>query len=653
MRNAVVCFCLISLCPAVPAGQSAYAVDDFDLAAKPFLTKYCVKCHSGGKKARGGVDFQAATAGNAAASFEQWESAAELLREGQMPPDGELQPNEEDRTRFLEWYQAAFVESVDPHPGYFQPRRLCAHEYRNTLRSLFGFDLEVAIIEAEQTVAETSLVMKLLPTDPPGASGFRNDTHTSPLTTVLWDQYSYLADAGLEELFSEKRRTLLEKTVGPVAESGLTLAQAQKLVESFVPRAYRRPVPDEELLQAVSRIGAADDVESALKVELKAVLMSPAFLYRGFLMQRAPGRQVAVDDFELAERLSYFLWADMPDQLLFESAREGTLRQPDVFEAQVQRMLDSGKSRNLADDFALQWLTLDQIARQSKQPPQAHALRSQPRDFVNYLFAEDRPLLELIDSRTAFVNPFTAGHYGRDRQQLGSFSKPRGVEVKAFPNRKIHLVHTKSRGGILTMPGILEMNRGPVVRGTWILERILGEHLPDPPPDVGQVAGSPRGRNLTFRQRFEMHRSKPSCAVCHDRIDPLGFALQQYESQNFNAKSTADTSGQLPGGEKFEDFAGLKQLLLTTRREQIIRNIVERTLSYALCRKLQLHDRPTVDQLVQTLSDSDGTYRALVREITASLPFRETAFRNPESAKPDPALRETNPVFATKPEASP
>ena len=235
--------------------------------------------------------------------------------------------------------------------------------------------------------------------------------------------------------------------------------------------------------------------------------------------------------------------------------------------------------------------------------------------------------MELIDSRTAFINPFTAGHYGKDRQQLGAFNKPRGVEVKAFPNRKINLVHTKSRGGILTMPGILEMNRGPVIRGTWILERILGEHLPDPPPDVGQIPNNPRGEKLTFRERFELHRSKPSCAVCHDRIDPLGFALQKYESQNFNPKSMADTSGQLPNGEKFEDFTGLKKLLLTTRREQIIRNIVERTLSYALCRKLKLHDRPTVDRNVKTLSESDGNWQDLVREITVSLPFRETAFR--------------------------
>jgi len=208
--------------------------------------------------------------------------------------------------------------------------------------------------------------------------------------------------------------------------------------------------------------------------------MSPAFLYRGFLMERSPGKQIAVDDFELAERLSYFLWVDMPDEVLFEVARQGELKKPEVFAAQLKRMLDSPKSRNLADDFAMQWLTLDQIAKQSKRPPQAHALRTQPRDFVHYLFAEDRPLMELIDSRTAFVNPFTAGHYGKDREQLGAFKKPRGVEVKAFPNRKINLVHTKSRGGILTMPGILEMNRGPVIRGTWILERILGEHLPDP-----------------------------------------------------------------------------------------------------------------------------------------------------------------------------
>jgi hypothetical protein len=355
--------------------------------------------------------------------------------------------------------------------------------------------------------------------------------------------------------------------------------------------------------------------------------MSPSFMYRGLLIEREGTKQQPIDPFELAERLSYFLWADMPDETLTKLAAGGTLNQPKVLIEQVDRMLASPKSRSLAEDFAAQWLTLNEIAKTSKNPPQAEALRSQPLDFMHYLFVENRPLIELIDSRTTFANPFTARYYGKDRGQMQPYRRPKGIEVEIVPNQKLTLVHTKERGGILTVPGVLAMNPGPVVRGTWILERILGEELPDPPPDVGQVAVNRRGQKLTFRQRFELHRSKPTCAICHNKIDPLGFALQRYAGPNYKNDPTVDTSGQLPSGETFKDFAGLKKILVTSQRDRVIRNIVERALSYALCRKLELHDRPTVNRMTKELVTS-GTYRDLVLQIVNSLPFRETAFRN-------------------------
>ncbi len=599
----------------------------FETEVRPFLEKYCVDCHSGGDEAKGEVDLSTMTASNFADRFEHWESVINRVKNREMPPEDSSQPTEEERQKLVTWYQTA-VDSVEAHPGYFTPRRLCATEYRKTLRSLFGFDLEVAIIEAEQTVAEKSLVMKLLQTDPPGASGFRNDTHSNPLTTILWDQYSYIADAGLEELFSRKRRTVLEEITGPIPPAGIQLEHAEKLIHSFVPRAFRRTIPLSKLAEIVDTVKQSSDQEAALKIELKAVLMSAGFLFRGLLMEGEPGEPQPVDSFELAERLSYFVWGDMPDAELFELASAGTLAHPEVFAAQIERMIDSPKSINLSDDFARQWLTLDQIAKQSLNPPQAEALRSQPIDYMHHLFVEDRPLLELIDSRTAFVNPFTAKYYGADSKQMVRYRKQKGIEVEIVPNQKISLVQTKARGGILTMPGILEMNRGPVIRGTWILERILGEELPEPPADVGQIPASPPGRNLTFRQRFEMHRSKATCAICHDRIDPLGFALQRYDGPNYKRDANVDTTGKLPTGESFDDFAGLKQILITTQREPVVRNIVERTLSYAICRKLEIFDRPTVDRIVSELVASDGTFRDLVHQVATSLPFQKTVIRN-------------------------
>ena len=606
---------------------AAQASASFETEAKPFLEKYCVDCHSDGDQAKGKVDLSTMTSTNFEERFEHWESAIKRIMNREMPPEDSAQPTDEERQRLLKWYQAR-IDSVEPHPGFFTPRRLCATEYRKTLRSLFGFDLEVAIIEAEQTVVEKSLVMKLLQTDPPGASGFRNDTHGNPLTTTLWDQYSYLADAGLAELFSQKRRSMLEEITGPIPQTGIQLEHAEKLIRSFVPRAFRRNVADEKLDRIVSSLEQSSDLEAATKTELKTVLMSAGFMFRGLLMEGETGKQQAVDNYELAERLSYFVWGDMPDAELLELASAGTLANPDVFAAQIERLINSPKSINLADDFASQWLTLDQVAKQSVNPPQAEALRSQPIDYMHHLFMDDRPLLELIDSKTAFVNPFTAKFYGADSKQMVRYRKQKGIEVEIVPNQKISLVQTKTRGGILTMPGILEMNRGPVIRGTWMLERILGEELPEPPADVGQIPANPPGKNLTFRERFEMHRSKPTCAICHDKIDPLGFALQRYDGPNYKGNADVDTTGQLPTGESFKDFAGLKQILVTSQSETVIRNIVKRTLSYALCRKLEIFDRPTVDKIVDELVASNGTYRDLVHQVATSLPFQQTVIRN-------------------------
>ena len=623
----------------------AAARADFDRDVKPLLGKYCVKCHSG-DDANGEVDFSAInTTDDVDAAFETWESVVEHLHAGTMPPKDEMQPADDERNRVFAWHED-FVHNIEARPAVFKPRRLSATEYRNTLQSIFGFDLQVAIIEAEQTVAERSMVIKLLPTDPPGRSGFQNDTHRNPLTTVVWDQYSFLIDAALEQLFSPERSTELKVFTGSGRVEDMTTEQAEHLFRLFLLRAWRRTVPEVVVEQIVSRLQdkSGDDRLAAVKFEMKTVLMSPAFIYRGLLITGLRGQRRSVDTFELAERLSYFLWADMPDDQLLALAADETLAEPAVYAAQIDQMLASPKARNLANDFAVQWLALNEIEHVSDNVPQMVALRSQPIDFMHYLFTENRPLLELIDSQTAFISPHTSRLYGADARQMTKYVKQKGIEVEIVPNQKIKLEHAVERGGILTMPGVLAMNKGPIQRGTWILERILGQELPEPPADVGQVPPNNGDEHLTFRQRFEQHRSNPSCAVCHDRIDPLGFALQDFDnggqylrSENYRApkrrkrgdqssdtKSQIDTSGHLPSGETFENIIELKQILMTSQRESVLRNIVERTMSYALCRQLIIHDRPTVNSIVEQMNETNGTWRDLFHAVANSVAFQET-----------------------------
>tara|TARA_R110002096_G_scaffold11515_9_gene42373 strand:- start:1113 stop:2945 length:1833 start_codon:yes stop_codon:yes gene_type:complete len=584
---------------------SAYEAD-----IQPFLKQYCVKCH-GADKVKGKVDFSTIqTDADAAAQFELWETVVEVLEFAEMPPEDEPQPNDEEREMVLNWYGKRFTDEVEALPGNFRPRRLSALEYRNTLHSLFGFELEVNIMEAEQTETERSLVIKLLPTEPPGASGFVNDTHGAPLSAVLWDQYSYLADVALERWVNDD----------------LSIEQAETMIREFVPRALRRPVSEHQMANILESIADKDGeaLSAAVRNELKVVLMSPAFMYRGLLMEGEPGQQ-PVDDFELAERLSYFLWEDMPDAELMQLAGEGTLAESGVLARQLDRMLDSPKARSLAESFGVQWLGLDQIDEAFSDANQRETMKSQPIDFLDYLFTENRPVMELVDSKTAFANYLTAKYYGNDRKQIQRHIKPKGVEQQVAPNQKIVLEHAHDRGGILTIPGVLAMNHGPILRGTWMLRAILGEHLGEPPADVPPIKPSPPGQELTFRERFEQHRSNVACARCHQKIDPLGFALQAYSDDGaFRPSAEIDTSGKLPSGETFQDYAELKAILLTNQREAIIRNAVERTMSYALCRKLELHDQPAVKAITQTIHESDGTWRDLFFEVVTSLPFRET-----------------------------
>ena len=615
------------------------------------LSDQCGSCHGNEDDNEGDFDLRDLLSGSPEDTYVRWRRVLQLINEGTMPPDEEL--GAEDSRLISEWYVHDILGNARGSSGYLPPRKLSAHEYRNALHSVLGFSLDTVIREAEQTVAETSLVMKLLPLDPPGPSGFTNDTSANPLTTLAWDQYAYLADTGLDQLFASQNTQHLYRFTGNLDPAQLTEAQAGEALVKFASKAWRRPVSDIMLRDSLERFSdlTGDRLVKSLRDEFKLVLMSPRFLYVGLKTEydQEP-QQWTVSGHGLAERLSFFLWADLPDEQL--TAKANSLQKPEELQRQIERMLNSPKSRNLAEDFGVQWLSLNEIDDDvSNNPPVAHALRTQPIDFLDHLFRDDRPLIELIDSRTTFINAHTAKYYNRERQQLPKYRKQRGIEVEALDNQRVQLDDANPRGGILTMPGVLAMNRGPILRGTWMLERILGEELPEPPADVGQIPASPPGENLTFRQRFEQHRSQSSCAVCHDKIDPLGFALQEYGQQgqlltqpNSNAKKPKksstydeepgriDSSGQLPDGTTFEDFVGLKRILVTSKRRQVIENITRRLMAFALARELQLEDESAVMQIVHDMDADNGTFRDLIRAIVVSSSFRGRERTNIEAS---------------------
>ena len=608
----------------------------------PILKTSCLKCH-GGEKTKGKVDFsKISTERDAGKYLDLWETVVEVVELGEMPPEEEPPLSSAERKKISDWRDEYLEAPVELTITPFRSRRLSANEYKNTLGSLFGFDLEVGIVAAEQTVTgEKSLVLKILPPDPPGQSGYFNDTHAAPISTSLIENYAYLAGASLERLFSKKGKSSLTRMIGRGEnwDGRVDPDLAEEIVRSFLPRIFRRPVPEERIKAVLDQLKSkeGDALVSALKFELKSALISPEFLYRGFLAGQGEqkGRQ-AVDPFELAERLSYFLWEDMPDDELFESAESGALIKEGEVGRQVARMLADPRARNLSESFGVQWLGLSSIDDQIKNNPiHLHAMRTQPRDFLHYLFTEDRPLMELLDSNVTFVNQSTAGFYGNDRKRLAPFHKPKGIERQRTMNQRLEIRDAEGRGGILTMPSILAMNHGPILRGTWILRHILGERLGEPPADVPPIKPPPPGKKMTFRERFEAHRSNATCARCHEKIDPLGFALDGYDKNgrfllaSYHKRGNQpaiDTSGKLPSGDKFEDFQGLKRLLLTKKREQVARNLTGQLLSYALCRKLGRGDQPVVEEISGRAVLNNSTWKELLIEVANSAPFRESVF---------------------------
>jgi hypothetical protein len=391
-----------------------------------------------------------------------------------------------------------------------------------------------------------------------------------------------------------------------------------------------------EVLMSVYDLGRRNELSypGALRLMLKAMLLSPQFLFitpaEGLA---AEGPIVPLDDYQLASRLSYLLWATMPDDTLLALADTGKLHEPAVLTAQVKRMLEDPRSRALFDGFGAQWLGLDDLQSKvfdpSSFPEMTEELRVAMYDEVRLFFEsvvrEDQSIARFIDAEYTFLNDRLAGIYGLEGSITGS------------DLRKVVLTDG-NRGGILGMPGVLAgtsfPNRtSPVNRGVWVLEQVLGEHVPAAPPNVPALEKQDQQAvaKLTVRERTELHRVDPVCANCHRLLDPIGFGLENFDAigrwrdRDENGEAI-DASGELPGGIRFSGPRELKAMI-SGRLDDFARNLVEKLLAYALCRKLEGYDEIVVDGLMQELSRDGYRMQTLVTAIVTSYPFihRRTA----------------------------
>ncbi len=406
-------------------------------------------------------------------------------------------------------------------------------------------------------------------------------------------------------------------------------ACARTILATLTRRAFRRPVvaADVQPLYAFYEKGRnGADFETGIQRALEALLVSPEFLFRieQDPPRYVPGRAYRVSDVELASRLSFFLWSSLPDDQLLDLAERGRLKNPVVVQQQVQRMLADSRSDALISNFAGQWLHLRNVETAQPDPvifPFDEALRSafmkETELFVGSIVREDRSALDLLTADHTFLNERLAEHYGIPKVYGAQF---RRVTV-ADPNRRGLL----GKGSILTVTSY--PNRTSVVqRGKWILENLLGTPPPPPPADVPELKAEKNGKALTMREQMQAHRANPVCASCHARMDPIGFALENYDGvgkwRAEDAGAAIDASGQLPDGTEFSGPAGLTELMVGKYREDFVRTITEKLMTYALGRGVEYYDNPTVRAIALQAAKDNYRISSLILSIVKSTPFQ-------------------------------
>jgi len=383
--------------------------------------------------------------------------------------------------------------------------------------------------------------------------------------------------------------------------------------------------------------GQGSDFSTAILKCVQTTLVSPRFLIRVEANQ-ATDHAFKVDDFAIANRISYFLWASMPDERLFQLAHRGQLSDSMTLRAEVERMLRDPKSETLGSSFAGQWLGFEHLGSRIRLDPidnpwctdsLMNSMKSETGLFFVSLIRENRPLRELIDPEYTFLN-----------EELAKFYRIENVSGKQMQRVKLN---SKNRGGIFAQGSILAVTSfpdrtSPVTRGAWILTNVLGKRPPNPPPNASQLIDEIEEReSLSQRQKMELHRRKANCAACHDHIDPLGFALENYDlfgrfrtrahGKKINAKS------KLPDGSEINGLDGLKRYVEEKKLKEVLTQLTRKMLAYALGRQLEYYDEAAVQKIVEAVEEDNWKMKTLVHEIVKSYPFQHKQLQTSGESK--------------------
>ena len=637
--------------PQIAYSELAGSVDDLNFEGQihPFLRHYCYDCHDS-KTREGGFDVEESSQKWKDEILHKWNAnwgkMAQAITTGSMPhPSQQRQPSEQERELFGLWFERELESRATPESSRASNprlRQLTPFEYDNTVRELTGLDLGLSRLTQPGGPASDGDFLN---------QGLEMQLSPSKLSRYLLAANRIVAHASIDpelgiRFHPEPGPDL--PVAGNAAKPENLRSSARGHLSSFATRAYRRPLHDTEVASFMAlydrQIEAGLDYQNACRQVLQGILASPQFVYLpeqhrwevkpinwGDKKRKGSKATALLGDYEVASRLSYFLWSAPPDEELMRLAKERQLHRAQVLRAQVRRMLADPKSAALATQFAGYWLKFNKVAdhldiSRQRFPEFSESLQQamygEVRCFVEEIIRQDLSILNLLDSDFTFVNRELASHYGMQ-------------EVSGEGFQKVGLTNGHGRGGLLGMAGILSLTSHPnrrsaVERGAYILREVLGTRPLPPPVSVGKLKGLEAGSGppLTMAETLQQHRQDTRCAGCHSRIDPLGLALEEFDGigrrTQPKGQASLDEIDTLPDGTQLQRFKDLKRYLLQKQqRRKFIGNFSKRLLNYALTRELQSGDFYTLVSARRALEENDYRPSAAVGAIVTSKVFLE------------------------------
>ena len=670
MMNSFLVFALLAALAGSSLGVDTKGL--FDTGIKPFFQQNCIKCHGEGEKIKGKLDLR--TYSDHAAwlkDADRIEDIISVIEEGEMPPEEEPEIDDKTRADILEGLKKTLAEAIkSSQPSSQTPiRRMNRFQYANAVKDLLKLKVEVyplpermmrdrsnyfkpetgkipsKITVSSRPLGKSGLIEPRLsgvapfPQDLRAEHGFDNRGDHLSLSPLLMESFLNLSRSiVLSDNFNRKNCGVWPSLFEEPKEKERTNEIIDERLNHFLTRAFRRPVDPATLNRYSSH--TADLIKSgstfldAMKETVSAILASPRFLY---LYDSESKKANKFKDYELATRLSFFLWGSIPDDVLIERAASGNLSNPDVLRAEVERMLLDGRLKRFCDSFPSQWLQLDRIISSvpdpKKYPDFYYAppnyrttmdMMMEPLLLFETILVEDRPITDLIDSDYSYRSKRLSKWY--DSKVEGRLGGP---VTMAFERVSIN---DRKEGGVITSAAVMTMTSGPeetkpITRGAWISGVIFNDPPEPPPADVPTLENddSELAKQMTLRERFASHRENPDCAGCHKKLDPLGFALENFDAvgrwrDQYHNGREVDSSGILFRKHKFNDVVEFKDAIMS-EKDRFTKALVSHLLSFSLGRKLSAFDSPAVDLVAKKVKESDYSLRVMIHEIVQSDPF--------------------------------